>query len=1031
MKPQIKLNICVFFLYASYVGFSQTSITNKDYEVTDDVVKIEEIKYKQILLSEIDKPEIYSSSESHFFNNLIQSSKYSYDNSKEISHEIYKYSNALEYSIDYYSLENGIKKNESTFAHKILNFNGLTIDLPTIALNISESTPTKLKLSYKRSGNVYNHFYLFYNNTIEEEVVTDYMDNKIINTYNSKGVKIKEFFSPNFGYNIKYDKDGLITEKEMYPSPWLNNATYFFYKKDKKGNWFKKIEIEKHPNIQEKITYSARKLTYSNGEVTGSTNFDKTFVTWELVYFGQDLKDKSTSKLGCISGDCQNGSGKFTFNNGDIYEGDFKSGNINGQGKFTFADGDVYEGSFKINERSGFGTYTYTSGNKYVGNWENNQQNGKGIFTFANGVVYEGNFNASLREGFGTYTFANRNKYEGNWEKGLKHGKGILYDFIAGKKQEAIYKEGKVIKVLNTTDINENNHQTTSTTALNNCISGNCQNGFGKMKYPNNDVYEGLFVNGIRNGQANYKYSNGDNYYGTFEKGSQNGTGLFLFKSGDVYEGNYKNGLRNGFGTYLFSNGNYYFGNWVNGKLEGEVTYFEKKDNKQYQQVFKNGTVSQTLSTKNTAIKEENSECIVGDCKNGFSILFSSQADGDYMFVGNFKNEMLYGYAKSYINNKLTYEGEYSNNKYNGTGTLYSGDYNEIKYIGSFKDGLMHGPSKMYKNEQILFEGNYENNFIEGEGTYYNHETNKKTTSIFKKSDQIRVVSSTAISSNNTQTNTSSIKIPNGLVWNKNSENTEVWLYENGVEIEGTVFFVDATLYFYETKNDNIYTLENFNAQTSNSYHNTIALPNKYPQGAFIKRSATGFIAINAKGEIIKSSEVLKFAPNGGGIIYKGTNETETLLFKDFANVELNKVYPAEIYNATIQTTQTTNNSKISNFQKEIDECKSEKASCLANKITDKYTSLKNEGISDESIYTKLSEDFNSICAYSSKAMFEVIFNLNTSILPQEKYSKIVAKMSAEQKENLKAYSKKLTEDYMKTHTNEVPESLKGSVKKQ
>jgi hypothetical protein len=34
-------------------------------------------------------------------------------------------------------------------------------------------------------------------------------------------------------------------------------------------------------------------------------------------------------------------------NTGDKYEGEFRNGKANGQGKFTFSNGDIYEGGFK------------------------------------------------------------------------------------------------------------------------------------------------------------------------------------------------------------------------------------------------------------------------------------------------------------------------------------------------------------------------------------------------------------------------------------------------------------------------------------------------------------------------------------------------------------------------------------------------------------------------------------------------------------------------------------------------------------
>jgi hypothetical protein len=56
-------------------------------------------------------------------------------------------------------------------------------------------------------------------------------------------------------------------------------------------------------------------------------------------------------------------SGKKTFPNGDIWEGEFKDGKLNGQGKKTFVyEGEVekvYEGEFKEGELNGQGKITF------------------------------------------------------------------------------------------------------------------------------------------------------------------------------------------------------------------------------------------------------------------------------------------------------------------------------------------------------------------------------------------------------------------------------------------------------------------------------------------------------------------------------------------------------------------------------------------------------------------------------------------------------------------------------------------------
>ena len=49
----------------------------------------------------------------------------------------------------------------------------------------------------------------------------------------------------------------------------------------------------------------------------------------------------------CIEGDCENGTGTYKYENGSVYKGEFKDGNLNGQGKVILKNGTIREGEFK------------------------------------------------------------------------------------------------------------------------------------------------------------------------------------------------------------------------------------------------------------------------------------------------------------------------------------------------------------------------------------------------------------------------------------------------------------------------------------------------------------------------------------------------------------------------------------------------------------------------------------------------------------------------------------------------------------
>jgi len=104
------------------------------------------------------------------------------------------------------------------------------------------------------------------------------------------------------------------------------------------------------------------------------------------VYIG-----KSEANFGCTSGDCQNGTGTYSFSSGDKYVGQFKNGTYNGKGTFYFENGDKYIGDWKNGKFEGTGTYTFSvDQRKYVGQWKDGKYNGEGTMFYSNGTTEAG-----------------------------------------------------------------------------------------------------------------------------------------------------------------------------------------------------------------------------------------------------------------------------------------------------------------------------------------------------------------------------------------------------------------------------------------------------------------------------------------------------------------------------------------------------------------------------------------------------------------------------------------------------------------
>ena len=85
----------------------------------------------------------------------------------------------------------------------------------------------------------------------------------------------------------------------------------------------------------------------------------------------------------------KSGTGTFKWNDGTVYEGEWKEDKINGKGKLTIPNKGTYEGDFENGEKEGQGKYTFSNGDTYYGEFLDNQFNGQGTYTI-NGKSYTG-----------------------------------------------------------------------------------------------------------------------------------------------------------------------------------------------------------------------------------------------------------------------------------------------------------------------------------------------------------------------------------------------------------------------------------------------------------------------------------------------------------------------------------------------------------------------------------------------------------------------------------------------------------------
>jgi len=122
-----------------------------------------------------------------------------------------------------------------------------------------------------------------------------------------------------------------------------------------------------------------------------------------------------------------NGRGVMRFNDGSVYEGEWKNSVMGGVGTCTYADGlTQYKGEWKNGKPDGGGCFIYSNGDRYNGAWKDGQMEGRGLYSFQNSEKYDGGWKLNRHHGDGKFTYESGNIYDGQWRHGKKEGNGIF-----------------------------------------------------------------------------------------------------------------------------------------------------------------------------------------------------------------------------------------------------------------------------------------------------------------------------------------------------------------------------------------------------------------------------------------------------------------------------------------------------------------------------------------------------------------------------------------------------------------------------
>lgn len=223
------------------------------------------------------------------------------------------------------------------------------------------------------------------------------------------------------------------------------------------------------------------------------------------------------------------------------------------------------------------------------------------------------------------------------------------------------------------------------------CIKGNCKDGYGTCVYPGGAKYIGDFKGGKIHGKGIFYYQNGDKYIGNWINQSRQGTGRLVFTNKDEYFGEFSNNQMGPVGKITYANGNIYEGQWKGNKPSGKgVFHFVNEDR----------------------------------------------------YEGQFTDGLFDGQGTMYYSDGSTYKGEWSKNKRHGQGLMtfddgervggqweddqYLADWGRLAYNGDTtylrncnKIHCASGKGKFTYNDGSKYVGDFRAGVPEGMGTIY------------------------------------------------------------------------------------------------------------------------------------------------------------------------------------------------------------------------------------------------------------------------------------------------------------------------
>jgi hypothetical protein len=249
-----------------------------------------------------------------------------------------------------------------------------------------------------------------------------------------------------------------------------------------------------------------------------------------------------------------------------------------------------------------------------------------------------------------------------------------------------------------------------------------------QLEFPNHEMflrYEGEVRDGKPWGKGNMTFKNGGFYSGDWTDGLRNGEGIQKYaeeSEREHYTGSWKNDIEHGQGVLVYKNGEKYEGSMSVGIIQGNGT-LTLKNGEKYQGQFlnnkKHGNGIEIYSENDSKNRVSyDGEWKEGDYSGTGTMIWKDGAK----YNGEWQNGYRTGNGTYYWSNGQKYVGDFLNAKRHGLGieTYPENDtFYRISYDGEWKEDKKSGNGTQTWKSGDKYVGEWQNGDETGKGTYY------------------------------------------------------------------------------------------------------------------------------------------------------------------------------------------------------------------------------------------------------------------------------------------------------------------------